>query len=124
MKKCEPTKNENEPGRGRRGLDLEARNARVCTMLAFEGACIALELEVKLETEKDSPFVEYWRRSSRVSLSAWNAEPETERPPSERGYEVHEPWGLCWATTSCFSLQLIGMSDSIEHTISLLCDRQ
>jgi hypothetical protein len=25
-------------------------------MVAFEGACIALELEVKLEAEEDSPF--------------------------------------------------------------------
>jgi hypothetical protein len=81
----------------------------VRTLRAFEGACIALELEVKLGTEKDSPFVEYWRRSCRVSLSAWNAEPETERPPSERGYEVHEPWRLCWVITSCFGVQLIGL---------------
>jgi hypothetical protein len=73
MKKGELTTKQKEAGRGRRGLDLEARNARVCTMLAFEGACLALELEVKLGTEKDSPFVEYWRRSCRVSLSAWNA---------------------------------------------------
>jgi hypothetical protein len=100
------------------------QGVRICILLAFEGACIALELEVKLGTEKDSPFVEYWRRSCQVSLSAWNAEPETERPPSERGYEVHEPWGLCWATMICFGLRLVGTSDSREYTISLLSDRQ
>ena len=49
------------------------QGVRICTLLAFEGACIALELEVKLGTEKDSPSVEYWRRSCWVSLSAWNA---------------------------------------------------
>jgi hypothetical protein len=86
------------------------QGVRICTLLAFEGACLALELEVKLGTEKDSPFVEYWRRSCRVSLSAWNAEPETERPPSERGYEVHKSWVLCWATTDNSGIQLIGIS--------------
>jgi hypothetical protein len=46
----------------------------------------------------------------RVSLSARSRLPCSGKAAPISGYEVHEPWGLCWATTSGSGVQLIGIS--------------